>query len=217
MQILLCAATPFEIQPTINFLQLNKQEDNIEVLITGVGLLATTFSLTQKLRQQKPEMMIQAGIAGSFDVQLPLTGTVIVEHDTVGDWGVMEDGVFRSIFNLGLIAPNEKPWTEQWLVNPHEALMTPLNCKRVKGISVNEITTDINRIFYLKNELGATVESMEGAAFHYIGLQEDIPFLQLRSISNYAGERDKTKWQLKESIQTLNALLQPLLSKFLQA
>ena len=59
------------------------------------------------------------------------------------------------------------------------------------------------------------VESMEGAAFHYVCLQEYIPFVQLRAVSNFVGERDKTKWQMREAIENLNreliALLRPLL------
>jgi futalosine hydrolase len=42
---------------------------------------------------------------------------------------------------------------------------------------------------------------------------ENIPFLQLRSISNYIGERDKTKWSLSESITNLNMALQSVMNK----
>jgi futalosine hydrolase len=31
---------------------------------------------------------------------------------------------------------------------------------------------------------------MEGAALHFVCLQEDISFIQLRAISNFVGERD---------------------------
>jgi futalosine hydrolase len=39
---------------------------------------------------------------------------------------------------------------------------------------------------------------MEGAALHYTCLMEKIPFMQLRSISNYIAERDKSKWGHEE-------------------
>ncbi len=52
-------------------------------------------------------------------------------------------------------------------------------------------------------KFGAEVESMEGAAFHYVCLQQKINFLQLRSISNRVGERDKSKWKLKRQLKTL--------------
>jgi futalosine hydrolase len=36
---------------------------------------------------------------------------------------------------------------------------------------------------------------------------ENIPFIQLRSISNYIAERDKKKWDMKNSIINLNKKL----------
>ena len=55
---------------------------------------------------------------------------------------------------------------------------------------------------------------MEGAALHYVCLSEKIPFLQLRSVSNYVGERDKNKWAVREAIANLNIELQKILIKF---
>jgi futalosine hydrolase len=54
---------------------------------------------------------------------------------------------------------------------------------------------------------------MEGAALHYVALMEKIPFLQLRSLSNFVGERDKNKWLMKEAIINLNLELQSLILK----
>jgi futalosine hydrolase len=54
---------------------------------------------------------------------------------------------------------------------------------------------------------------MEGAALHYIAILEKIPFLQIRSLSNFIGERDKQQWKLKESITSLNQALQVILNK----
>ena len=53
---------------------------------------------------------------------------------------------------------------------------------------------------------------MEGAALHYIGLQEKIPFLQIRSCSNYIAERNKKNWKMKDAIQQLNVELLKLVA-----
>ena len=45
---------------------------------------------------------------------------------------------------------------------------------------------------------------MEGAALHYACKKFQIPFIQIRSVSNYVGERDKSKWKLKEAIEAIN-------------
>ena len=54
---------------------------------------------------------------------------------------------------------------------------------------------------------------MEGAALHYICLQEEIPFVQIRTVSNYVGERDKTKWKIKEAFENLNDELLKLIDQ----
>jgi futalosine hydrolase len=41
----------------------------------------------------------------------------------------------------------------------------------------------------------------------------NISFLQVRAISNYVGERDKTKWQIKQAIENLNNVLLKLVGK----
>jgi len=48
---------------------------------------------------------------------------------------------------------------------------------------------------------------MEGAAFHYMGRDLHIPFIQLRAVSNYVGERDKSKWKMRDAIYNLNETL----------
>ena len=81
------------------------------------------------------------------------------------------------------------------------------------GISVNEITTAKHKIKFYQKHFAPVAESMEGAALHYVCLMEKIPFLQIRSISNYAAERNKKKWNMKKAIINLNNELLSLLYK----
>jgi futalosine hydrolase len=213
MQLLLCAATELEIKPTIDFLK-DKKADNIQVLITGVGLMATAYSLTRSVVKNRPDFMIQAGVGGCLDLTLPLSKVVLVESEIIGDLGVEEQGNFLSIFDLKLTKTNDHPWKDGKLSNDLRSLReTGLTI--VDGVSVNEVSTDPDRIYLYKNRYGASVESMEGAAFHYVGLNENIPFLQMRSLSNFVGERDKSKWVMGTAIANLNLELQRILSKFL--
>jgi futalosine hydrolase len=215
MPILVCAATAFEIQQATSFIQQNKLQNKITVLITGIGLTATTYRLTKQVLTSSPKLIIQAGIAGSLNPNLPLSKTVVVKQDSIGDLGVFENKQFKNIFELGLIEKNNSPWQNEKLLNTNTDLLKITGLQIVDSVSIQEITTDRNRIDYYKNTLGAEIETMEGAALHYIGLMENIPFLQLRTISNYAGERNKTKWKLQESIEQLNVELQQLLIKLL--
>jgi futalosine hydrolase len=213
MPILLCAATTFEIKPTIELIQ-RENIKNIEVLITGVGLTATTYQLTKAVYIKKPQLLLQAGVAGYLDKQYSLAQVVVIENECIGDMGVEENKKFNSLFDLKLNDRNVFPWTNGKLSNKIEILQQT-NLPVANGVTINEISTNKERIQHYKNELGASIESMEGAALHYVGLMENIPFLQLRSLSNFAGERDKNKWLMKEAIVNLNTELQRMIFKLM--
>jgi futalosine hydrolase len=83
--------------------------------------------------------------------------------------------------------------------------------KKVRGVSVNEITTSKQKVKLYRETFNPVVESMEGVALHYVCLMEKIPFMQIRAASNYIGERNKKKWSMKESIINLNKELIRLL------
>lgn len=207
MRILLCAATEMEIAPTIKAIEENDWP--VDVLITGVGLTAATYSITKAVLQNRPAEMVQAGIAGSLNPAIPLGEVLVVESDTIGDLGVTESGVFKSVFQMGFADADGHPWFRQRLFSnskghKHWGLLI------TDGVTVNEVSTDPDRIRYYNETLHAGVESMEGAALHYVGLMEDVLFTQLRAVSNYAGERDKSKWVVQEAVANLNYHLQRL-------
>jgi len=215
MQLLLCASTEIELRPTIEFIQ-KENIQGVDILITGIGMMATTYTLTRSILNKRPDFVLQAGIAGCLDENLPLTKTVLVENENIGDLGVEEKQTFKTLFNLSLLDKNSFPWKHGKLSN-NIAQLKSTGLKIVDAVSVNEISTDMGRIEYYKNELNASIESMEGAALHYVALQEKVRFLQMRSLSNFVGERDKNKWVIDVAVANLNAELIRIIVKLLNA
>jgi futalosine hydrolase len=205
MYIHIVAATAFEIQPLISGLSANTESQSnheVGVSITGVGIPATMYGLMKLINARRPDFVIQAGIAGGFSsaFEEPL----VVTEDRFGDMGVVENTIFRDVFDLGLIAPDEVPFTAGALFNPWiNKLKFPF--RSVKAVTVNQISTDARQIEYYLNRYDAVVESMEGAAFHYACLMEQVPFVQIRTVSNVVGERDKRNWRLNEAVESLCA------------
>ena len=206
MQILLVAATAMEIAP---FLQ---QRPAADFLITGVGCPAAIYHLTKRLHQIDYDLVIQAGIAGSFKRSINPGDVVVVREDNFADMGISEKNNFYTIFEKGFADENLFPFTKGWLRNDAE-LIDRLSLEKVKAVTVNAVTDNEEQINTLISKFDPQVETMEGAALHYICLQENIPFLQLRSISNYVGERDKTKWKMKEAVENLNVELMKIVDK----
>lgn len=207
MQILVIAATEMEIAP---FLMTNSA---IDTLITGAGSPDTMYHLLKRVHQIDYDMVIQAGICGSFSEENILGSSVIVQQDFFADIGVHEKNNFYSLFDMGLAMPDNFPYNNGWLVYKH-AVIDKIDLKKVKGITVNTVNDNIEQANMFMQKYLPDVESMEGAVLHYVCLQEDIPFIQLRSISNFVGERDKSKWMMKEAISSLNTELKKIINQF---
>ncbi len=204
MKILVAAATPIEISPFLK--QLREDPllfSNTDVLITGIGLTATTYTLSKQFQIYKPDLVIQAGVGGCFDKTKPLGTVVAVKQETIADQSVIEINQLKTLFDLKLIPHNQFPYRNGWLINKNE-LLKNIKLQKVKGISVNEITTSRKKMIFYEKHFSPVVESMEGAALHYTCLMENIPFIQIRAVSNYIAERNKKKWNMKESVDNLN-------------
>lgn len=197
MNLLIVAATEFEIEPFL------KEKNKAEILITGVGIPATVFHLTKNLLGKKYDFVIQAGIAGTFNEDDDLSKVVQVKEDAFADLGIAEGTNFKTLFDMGFQNKNDFPFKEGWLINPQSYLLKN-HLPVAKGITVNKTGDDVIQNKMIREKFSPDVESMEGAAFHYVCLLQKINFLQIRSISNKVGERDKSKWKLKESIENLN-------------
>lgn len=215
--ILLVAATAKEIAPFIKFIRKDEKQfsqKNIDILIAGIGLTATTYHLTKQMQLKKYQLAIQAGVAGSFDPDQQLGSVVAVTQDTIADQSVVELKKLKTVFDLDLVPADQHPFQSGWLKNTNAVLLKSTRLKLVKGISVNQISTDKKMIKFYRDRFAPVTESMEGAAFHYVCLAEKIPFIQLRSISNYIGERNKKNWDMMASIQNLNKPVIDLINNF---
>lgn len=214
MHILLISATKFEIDPTLLLLEKEKYQlkgNIIDVLITGVGQVNTTYFLTTTLHNKKADLVIQAGIAGTFTDNLQLGQTVLIKQDAFGDVGMEEKQQFTTIFDAGFAGKDDFPFNNGWLTNTNEILGTS-TLATATAITINKVSDSLFQRQQLMNHFAPEIESMEGAAFHYVCLQQKISFIQIRSISNAVGERDKSKWVIKDAIINLNIELQKLIN-----
>lgn len=217
MKIIITAATKKEwIQASKQIAaisKVNKTKHQIIFHQSGVGMLSTAVSLMKIIASEKPNLIIQVGIAGTFDNSQTLAKVFVIKQESIGDLGVVEKGQWKDIFDLELQKNNTPPFVKKILPNPWLKQYNNLKLPAVVAVTVNEITSQKIRKEQIIQHYNPTLESMEGAALHYVCRTMEIPFLQLRATSNYIGERNKTKWLLKESIEILNETLVQLIKK----
>ncbi len=226
MLLTIVAATPFEIAPLNQFLiaHFTKKSETlfesndlkVQLLITGVGLTHTAFGLGKYLAKSKPDLLVNAGVAGAFNRTLSIGDVVHVISERFADLGVEEaNGQFTDVHQLGLIPMDEAPFEAGFMTNKeagnHRFLPT------AHGITVHKVHGTANSIQAIQSKYAADVESMEGAAVFFACLKEEVSFLEIRSISNYVEPRNKDNWNLPLAIDNLNKVLIELVGELTPA
>ncbi len=216
MRILIVSATRLEIRPLLFFLGCTEDELfsiknfrfrqlHLDILITGVGLMHTAYLLGKTLACNQYDLAVNLGIAGSFQKTLSIGEVVNITEERVADLGVEGKDSFSDIVELNLLNPNQFPYNSGKLVNKTPALIhETANLKKVTGISVNKANGNQYNIDKIIQKYHPDVESMEGAAFLYACLHENIPCLQIRAISNYIEQLNKEAWNIPLAVQNLN-------------
>jgi len=223
-RILIVAATRIEIAPLMktlgkpeplapNLIRYQYQGQDTVVLVTGIGMMLTAYYLGRYLHDGEYTMAINAGIAGAYGKELNIGEVVEVTSDHLPELGVQEGTGFITLSELGLSGADDFPFDHTRMVNTNiPPLPSGLQFRQVSGNTVNTIRADREGFTALRTRTGADIETMEGAAFLHACLTENIPCLQLRAISNYVEERDKTRWDVPLAIKNLNEALLKILN-----
>jgi futalosine hydrolase len=205
-RILLVAATNQEIASLPAMIR-NQTGVCPEVLITGIGVAATVFHLTQRLQTQACDLVLHIGVAGSFQPSYP-PGTVLqVRRDTFAALGAERSGAFIPGFRLGFC--NAHPFTGPWL----EQTTTPLpglGC--VTGVTVDTVSGSEPTISRICREFNPDIETMESAALFYVCLSLSQPFHEIRAISNPVAPDNRVQWEIPRAIRALEASIPKLLT-----
>ena len=200
MKTLVVAATELEIAASIPTLI----ETKTDYLVTGVGMVATGFALGQYLQGKNYDLMINVGIAGTFNPYHKLGSIFKIKTDRVFEFGAESDQDFIPIDNLGFGNSVFVETLPNWSL-PAEFYEIPY----ADAITVNKSHGSEDSISKIKQEHGLTLlESMEGAAFFYAANKMRIPCVQVRSISNLVEKRNVENWNIPLAIKELNSWLE---------
>jgi futalosine hydrolase len=147
------------------------------------------------------------GVCGSFEAALPPGTVVHVVSDRIAEMGAEDGDTFLAVEDLHLPA-------ESTFVNaspPDSPALRRLPA--VSGITVNTVHGNARSIAAVVQRYQPQVESMEGAAFMCACLLGDVPFAQVRAVSNVVARRDRRTWRLAEAIDALAQTVPQILNQ----
>ncbi len=218
MNILIVSATSFEIAPLLSSLtqqqKISEQliiythaTHTIYVLVTGVGMVNTTYWLTHTVASYSFYLVINVGIAGSFSPNYAIGTVVNVVSDCFAEMGAQANKEFITMEQLGFMQANELRISANFTSNNVHLNTLP----KVKGITVNTVHGNEIAIANVVQLFAPDVETMEGAAVLYVCAMQKLQVIQLRAISNKVEVRNTANWNVALAIHNLNVCVERLL------
>ncbi len=192
MNICICVATDIEIHQEIMNEIIKSSEHNIDLCVTGMGSVQTTFRLSTCLWNMDTDLVINAGICGSFSNKYNTGCVVQVVEDNFADLGFEDNEKFvpfKSEF-LGMSK----------LINKPVALT---NIPSIRGITVNTVTGSDATAKRWVELFQPDIETTESAAVFYTCSQLNIPLVCFRAVSNSIGNRDKNSWNIPLAVNNV--------------
>ncbi len=185
--------------------ELRHSRFQLSIVRSGIGKTETSYHLTHQLMQQSVDLVFLLGVAGGSP-DLALGSAHVVPQQVEIDLGAWEDGLFRSVFDLGLESADHFPYSAGVLQTEMPQQYWGSQSQH-KGVTVSSIVDDPEWSAARLDLAQAQIESMEGSAFYYTSKMLCIPSLEIRGISNHLGIRDKAEWKIPEAMQAASRML----------
>ncbi|MFN2557259.1 MAG: futalosine hydrolase [Nitriliruptorales bacterium] len=180
-------------------------DTRVRLAVCGIGRASTAFHLA-RLLLDRPQAVLQVGVGGAFPEGPPLGGIALATEDVYADLGVATEEGWLAAEAVG-IPLLERGGTRFYNVfpcapAPTAAAAASLDAPRGRFVTVETVTGSAARAGELARRHRPIVESMEGAAAAHACALDDVPFVQLRAISNVVGPRDRSAWRLDGAVRT---------------
>jgi len=164
----------------------------------GVGKTAAAIGLCRALAKGDVTAVVAIGVAGAHRALpagvdgLAVGDRCLVGTDVLADEGVRHPDGFTDLAGLGLGTIG--PWTAdaELLALANAVLAAPV----VPAATVSTCSGTDALAFATATRSGAAIETMEGAAIAAVCAAFDVPWIQLRVVSNMTGDRDRAGWDL---------------------
>ena len=213
MSIVVLAATPLEAALLAG--------SNAAVVVTGMGAVNTAQALTRHLlTTSTPSIVIQTGIAGAYVPAGIAVGSVLLATEEMyGDVGVLTPEGWLPADAIGIplveARAGHPPRFNQFPCDPElvaraAAIAGSRLARTGRFLTLAQVTGVRALGDALHQRFNALCESMEGAAAAHVCALHDIPFLEVRGVSNLVEDRDRTGWRVAEAAAAAQAVVRQL-------
>ncbi|MFI6039905.1 futalosine hydrolase [Streptomyces sp. NPDC051315] len=175
-----------------------------DLVVGGVGPAAsaatTAAALTAATALGEPyDLVISTGIAGGFAPVAALGSVVVADRIVAADLGADTPDGFVPVDALGF-------GTTEHVCAPHlaAAVARGLGAVHAPVLTVSTVTGTAERATALRKRHQAAAEAMEGFGAAEAAAAHGTPFLEIRTVSNAVGPRDRSAWRIPEALAALH-------------
>ncbi|ANX10747.1 futalosine hydrolase [Fictibacillus arsenicus] len=184
-----------------------ESDSRIDVKLAGVGPISAGIQTAKALAADEYELVINMGIAGGFADKAEVGSLVIANEMVSADLGAESPEGFITLDELGFGASTRVEADGDLGEILLEAIKAAGISVRVGNIlTLSTVTGTVETTSKLQHrEPGALAEAMEGYGVAMAAKEFGLPVLEIRSISNPIGPRDRSAWRIKDALVTLES------------
>lgn len=175
----------------------------------GVGPVNAALAAGQLLERHQPRGVLLVGIAGSFDTTAhPLGCLRLINEECWPEYGIAgSHGVHARALGFPQAEINGQPVWDRLAWDAAADVRTLglpwAGLPIARGLTVAGVTGTPRRAASMRRRFQPDLEHMEGFPLALACRQAGLPFVQLRSVSNPVGVRDKAAWDIPGALQAL--------------
>lgn len=180
----------------------------VVLCVGGMGKVNAAHAATLAIERYRPEALIIFGIGGAYPSSGARMGDIaLAQQEIAGDEGVLTHEGFRDTEYIGipLLKLSSAGIYNTYPADGHllEKASGVLASAPAAGtprvgtfVTLSTCTGTDSRARELEQRYNGLCENMEGAAAAHVALSHQIPWLEVRGISNIVGYRDLATWDI---------------------
>jgi len=174
------------------------------VELAGVGIVEAAISAAAALAAADYDLVVSAGIAGGFAGQAEIGSVVVASEIIAADLGVQTLGGFSSLDELGFGTTRVKVAADVAARLTAALQAAGLAAHAGPVLTVATATGTAATAAELAARVpGAAAEAMEGFGIASAARRRGVPVLEIRTISNAVGPRDRDAWRIGDALKAL--------------
>jgi len=176
------------------------------VVVAGIGRVNAAAATTSALLREGPfDGVLSAGVAGALPgSNLDVGDLVIATSCVYFEEGIVTPGGFATMSSLGFpLGPFDGNCVP---VDARLAALAPASARRGSIATVATCSGTDAAANEVVRRTGAIAEAMEGAAVVHAALRLGVAAIEIRAISNDAGDRSRQRWDLRRACESLCVL-----------